>query len=477
MKKEIFSNSFISGKEAYNYLLELVKIAETGKKSSNLYDGVWGIIAGSKQDRMAANFVMEKFKEFGLSEVRFEPYPVPLRLFEKWGIEIFDNSEYKSKTFACLPLYSTQPNLDKEIIAEAYYLDIARIEMDKIPEKKIKGKIILLDTKMSLGRRALMLLSLREVINKLIKAGAVGYVAMYDHPAIPWGAGGPLPRIETNCPGVSIGCEDSIYLKQRLCSGSIRIKLLEKVKTVNSTTANVIGVLPGKSKEIILIGGHLDGYFSCAIDNCSGIAGLLSLAKYYSEIPRRSRKKTMVFVAFAAHHEPPIMRGSTKFVNDHPEILNKTVIFINSDHLAATGYEYIPGGELIKTGFDEKRALFVSNRNPLLLSFAWRSIVKYQLFPMIDLSEITGVSAAGDARAFVGKVPFIWLAMAPIWYHSPLDTPDKLTPGQLERAINVHIEIINYIQSLPGELIRRGSSPENAIKSINAHKKRNRNTE
>jgi hypothetical protein len=110
---------------------------------------------------------------------------------------------------------------------------------------------------------------------------------------------------------------------------------------------NVVGILDGSDptlkKEVIVIGAHYDhlgrgGEGSLAPkegdihhgadDNASGTAGLLELARIFSE-QRPRPKRTLVFIAFSGEEEG--LLGSNYYVN-HPIVpLANTVAMINMD--------------------------------------------------------------------------------------------------------------------------------------------------
>ena len=65
-------------------------------------------------------------------------------------------------------------------------------------------------------------------------------------------------------------------------------------------TNNVWGVLPGLTDENILVMAHHDAFFDGALNNASGMAMLLEIAKYYAAIAKSERRRTMVFLDDAA---------------------------------------------------------------------------------------------------------------------------------------------------------------------------------
>jgi aminopeptidase YwaD len=111
-------------------------------------------------------------------------------------------------------------------------------------------------------------------------------------------------------------------------------------------TQNVIGYIPGVSKDSVLVltahYDHLgrmgkDTYFPGANDNASGVALVLQLASYFSK-PENKPKYDIVCIAFAA--EEIGLLGSQYFVKNPLFPLGKIKFLLNFD-LAGTGDEGI----------------------------------------------------------------------------------------------------------------------------------------
>lgn len=106
-------------------------------------------------------------------------------------------------------------------------------------------------------------------------------------------------------------------------------------------TTNVIGYIKGKKKkkEYMVISAHYDhlgrmgrdAYFPGANDNASGIAMLLSLARYYSQNPP---DRTVVFMAFAG--EEAGLVGSHYYI-DHPLFDLERIRFLLNLDILGTG--------------------------------------------------------------------------------------------------------------------------------------------
>lgn len=109
---------------------------------------------------------------------------------------------------------------------------------------------------------------------------------------------------------------------------------------------NVVGILPGTSKpdEVVLYSGHWDHLGRCdavngddicngAVDNATGIAGLVALAE--ASVKAGPAKRSQVFLAVTA--EESGLLGS-KFYAENPVYpLNKTVGGVNMDGLNVIG--------------------------------------------------------------------------------------------------------------------------------------------
>ena len=109
--------------------------------------------------------------------------------------------------------------------------------------------------------------------------------------------------------------------------------------------ANICAMVPGTQKpdSFIFITAHYDHlggmgrdtYFPGANDNASGVALLLSLAKYYATHPQ---KYSIGFILFAG--EEIGLLGS-KYYTEHPIIPLKNIRFLTNTDLAGTGSEGI----------------------------------------------------------------------------------------------------------------------------------------
>jgi aminopeptidase YwaD len=177
----------------------------------------------------------------------------------------------------------------------------------------------------------------RQAAAKILGAGGITQLAAVEKTVREWGStshtepntGDWLTRLKLRAPeGIALSITTDIVRK-------------------NAPAANVVGVLEGSDPklrdEVIVIGAHYDhlgrgGEGSLAPregeihhgadDNASGTAGLLELARLFSQERERMRR-TIVFVAFGGEEEGLI--GSSYYVEHSARPLEQTVAMINMD--------------------------------------------------------------------------------------------------------------------------------------------------
>jgi N-acetylated-alpha-linked acidic dipeptidase len=112
-------------------------------------------------------------------------------------------------------------------------------------------------------------------------------------------------------------------------------------KTIHNTTATLIG--RSAPDEIIVIGGHRDGWGAGAGDNVSGITSILESARaVVRALNGQAPARTLVFATWDA--EEWGMLGSTEYVEDDSLRLQRGgVAYLNLD-VSATGFDFGAGG-------------------------------------------------------------------------------------------------------------------------------------
>lgn len=202
-------------------------------------------------------------------------------------------------------------------------------------------------------------------------------------------------------------------------------------------TANVVGMLPGSSHDSpgdwLLIGAHIDHvgsnmngtYNPGAMDNASGVAAMLEVARAVAESPKRPQK-TVIFVAF--NGEEQFLYGSRHYVSNPCFLLDRTAM-VNIDTVGS------PRGVLLQienpVGHDTKLAWDLCNKAE-------------ELGIPFKKSSSRGTDHSSFADAGVEAVNLIQPDFQG-GYHGPGDTADKV---DFERIAEV-VELILAILEIP----------------------------
>ena len=142
------------------------------------------------------------------------------------------------------------------------------------------------------------------------------------------------------------------------------IKATQKIESVKM--ANVVGILPGKSKpdEMVIFAGHYDhigirpavagdSIANGADDDASGTTAVIELARYFKKI--KNNERTLIFVAFTAEE---IGGFGSKYFSEHLDP-DKVVAMFNIEMIGKpskwgqnyafiTGYERSDFGEILQ---------------------------------------------------------------------------------------------------------------------------------
>jgi len=128
--------------------------------------------------------------------------------------------------------------------------------------------------------------------------------------------------------------------------GPTRVKMSVSVEYASRTIWDVVGRLDGASlpDEAILLGAHRDSWGPGGMDNGSGSATLLELARAFGEMAQAGERpsRTLMFAFWDAEEFGII--GSTEWAEEHAAWLARSAAaYLNVD-VAATGPRFSPSG-------------------------------------------------------------------------------------------------------------------------------------
>ncbi len=296
---------------------------------------------GTPEGERSAEYIAEKFRSFGLEDVRIEKYPALYFEPVKYSLKI------NGDDFPCFFINGTlrkaesgtfetdESETDRELI----YLGEGRKE--DFEGINVKGKIVICDCPwFDMDEKAYATewckegafvydpdAENREEVWKTDSyspnawpynyiyacnggaAGFIGVLVSYFDDGINWNEDYSEILMKygydyMELPGLWVGKTCGEKIKKLLSDSEAPVKASIEYKCIYETRSsnNIVGTLPGKSKEVILIHSHHDAVFRGAVQDASGMSEVLALAKYFSRIPFEKREKTLMFAGLDGHY-------------------------------------------------------------------------------------------------------------------------------------------------------------------------------
>lgn len=219
---------------------------------------------------------------------------------------------------------------------------------------------------------------------------------------------------------------------------------------------SVIGFLPGKSKDTIMVQSHHDSVFYGAVEDGSGTASVLAQAQYFASQPAASREKTLMFATFDSHFTgyQSHQEFARKYIVDKETPYN-IVANVTLEHIAKQG-KTGPDGELLITDQAEVRGI-MNNLGPTLKATMIDSLVRHDLRRTALLSAHALCATVGmptDASfVCINGVPTASFIAGPNYLYDEADTLDKVAKEDLVPVAEVFSELIEAIDVTPPALI------------------------
>lgn len=375
-------------------------------------------VTGFSGEHMAADYIAEQFKSYGL-EVERQEFPV--LAFLSHGTEVSVNGTvYESKSLTFTP-----PTPREGISAELVYANLG--SQEDFQKIDVKGKIALI-------KRGTY--TFYDKVQNASAAGAAGAIIFNNSTGI---INGTLGR-PTDIPVATLSQEDGESLV-KLLDNSEGVKATIKVMTEieNSFSQNIIATLKAnrgnKDAQTIVIGAHYDGVdVPAANDNASGTATMLEIARVLS---KQKLAYNVKFIAFGA--EEVGLVGSWKYVESLSEKeLGNIVAMLNMDMV----------------GVGSTMGVMTVNKDAksFIADLAEAYIKKF------GYHYNRGTSSASDHAPFESYgIPVVFLNYGPDpYYHTDQDSLDKIEKDKLYNMGTLVTAMIYDMAKTPMPKAERG---------------------
>ncbi|MBN2240546.1 MAG: M28 family peptidase [Dehalococcoidales bacterium] len=403
-----------------------------------------GINIGEKGET-AVRYILEQLRSAGIHDAKPEPIQVHSPFPDMYEVTVEENGKEVMMTESCSPLHWTAGTPEAGIAGELVYVGTGTASDFQLND--VEGKIALIDEKFMRGYMA----TAKEATVTAINNGAIAVFRanmLVDSPQQQKGEGSP-----TNIIPIPVFCfskSGGDYLRNLAVSGTPHtVKLKLEVKHQVCDAHNIVFELPGNgsSEEVILVGTHYDtGYYTGAVDNNGSVALLIKWAEYFASKPVETRNRDMIF-AWCLGHDFDMNAGHYQFAEAHKDRLEKAIVW-DVDH-AAGGTRYVfdeTEGKIVPV-VGETCEFYIISNNYVFTRLAAFTMDKYGF---TCTQNRFGSFGSGPQWGIAPlECPWVNVASIPLYYHSTLDTPDKITLDQVRRAYSAHIEIIENIDNLP----------------------------
>ena len=204
--------------------------------------------------------------------------------------------------------------------------------------------------------------------------------------------------------------------------------------STSSVRGEVLAASPDAEKIVIV--AHRDAYFEGAADNASGVATALELMRYFSQIPKADRKRTVEIIGTPGHHN--IARtGFTWLFENRESILDKAVLLINAEHTAHALVD-----EHCTTNAIGPFSWQINGSNKL----AEITLQTFDEFGIPRWAETGG--PVGEIRTIADLVPSIVLMHAGVLLHTNIETTEAIPAASLAATTRDYAKIIEQVNSM-----------------------------
>lgn len=377
-----------------------------------LSDGIGHRLAGSASLDRAIAWAEERMRADGL-RTRLEPVQVPVWVRGDASLEVLGTVPFDVPLLALGGSPGTPP-IEAEVAVVGSFEELG---------PHVAGKVVVFDVPFT---------GYGETVvyrwNGPTEAAKHGAVAALVRSIAPVGLRTPhtgSTDLEAGIPAAAIAAEDAMRLRRLSEAGPVRIRLALGSRTLpDAPSANVIGEVPGRTSEVVVVACHLDSWDvgQGAQDDGAGCVMAMEAGRLVAALPTPPRR-TLRVVLYT--NEENGLRGAKAYAEAHA----------GEPHFAAIEADTGSGQPL---GFRvDRRGADGELLDPVDPWLAWLAPVSALLAP-IGATGITGSWSGADIRPLVLRgVLGVGLDQdtTDYWpiHHTEADTVDKVDPVLLRR--------------------------------------------
>ncbi|GAB2525776.1 M28 family peptidase [Microbulbifer agarilyticus] len=450
-----------STEEAWSYVEDVIEITRKHAEHRR---------AGTPGDQETRAYIAKRLREFGLQDVKEDSQTFTKRSYTEWHFEV-GGTEIPS-----FPLRSSAFTPAEGIEADILYVDGMLSD-----DMNVAGKIVMMpinvtkttyeaiakgladyvyDPKENLAKRdSCYLISVADnypgAYYMAAKMGAVGFIGILPFET---GTADFYPDssmiVRPEIPALYIGKYNGEAIKERFEKQQIITARMDLRGTLDefASTANVMGVLPGLTDDVVMVTTHHDTGWEGGVQDASGVATVLAVARYFADQPGDIyREKTLVFNFGANHFGWDYPASNTIFKDHNPELFNNLKAVIGVEHIAkevrVENREYVPTGRV------EPHVIWAP-RSPMLRKWAQEAIERHDLADSLMIRP-GSMALIGEAKKYYfSGIPAYQIISAPPYLYDSVDTIEMVAKDRLAPVANTVVDIVEQLTNLiPGNWI------------------------
>ena len=413
----------------------------------------WGRIMGTESDVESAEWIMDKYRQAGLTDVRRQALELPPQWMpQSWTVTA--SAGGRSLDVAAVhPTYLSPDTPPDGLDLEAVYVGLGRAP-DLVQTPDVRGKAVFFVSDDPTARTSR---TSDEAYRRLSDRGAAAIFGINTLPGNMRIQGYP---VNSTAPALRwvVRMVAVLDLIADDPETPVRVQVHLDVRMVSDlTTSTVWGTVPGATDETIYILAHRDGWFDAATDNATGVATQVTLAEYFASMPRAERRRTIHFLGTSGHHNadvigpPNVPTGPTAiWLAAHLELFEKAALLINSEHTGAR-----------QTGHGSPR---LGNAPSLLRWFASDARLAEMVIGALDAFGVTTYAEsvpplATELRGFWERAPTAYVLSSGFVFHTDHETAETVSGPEMVAVTRAYAKLIDEVNKVDLSELRASIKP------------------
>ncbi len=446
LKKGQAAYADVDGERIKKGVLDITGISLKSLDDGNQY---WGRIPGTPYAAMTADYMANAYAKLGLI-VRRQSAVIPKLWYPThWeGSYAFEGRSGPLKTL--FPIDETVATPPEGVTAEAVWVGIGAAP--DFLGRDVKGKAVIIYSTFVPGGRSHSASDRAKIFDSDTLATKAGAALIINVMAVPGNAQfNPegAPSGPGAVPTLTVSQDEGFMLRDMLASGgTVQISVkLDVDERRNVPVENVYATLPGQSDEQVILLTHTDAFFQGAMDNASGMATGIDIARHYAALPKAKRPRTLVFVAIPDHHHGE--HGRAEMIRTYD--WSKVALILNLEHTSQT-LLYMVDNNIMTSNAVSARRWYVSG-SPELQDLVRRTFKDFN----VSVYKIPEPYAGGSLGALTKFAPAFHI-IDHVIYHTTLDTPELVPAVGLGWSERAFLSILDETSTWPMARIR-GTAP------------------